>query len=292
MLAFCLLLLQQYTFIMKQFCTLLLLLTLSLAIHAQYYYNDIVSTKQTIQQQQELQKNNIKKVIAISKEADNTPTEGFMVEQTISNNASEIKTVTKSSATDVNTLVSWFDNSKIVKTKSSSKNLFTITDYLYNNDSSIQSILSSTTDTFMNSFTSESHIWFYNAQQQPTKMYRIKNNTDTTFVEFVLDENNQVAVENWKRNGRYTETYYYYYNEKKQLTDIARYNKSIDKMLPDFMYEYDAMGRVKQMIQVLAAGKNYTTWRYSYLENGLKQKETCYDKQKQLIGTIEYTYTN
>jgi hypothetical protein len=58
------------------------------------------------------------------------------------------------------------------------------------------------------------------------------------------------------------------------------------------MYEYDANGRVKQMVQVLAAGKNYNTWRYSYLENGLKLKETCYDKQKQLIGTIEYTYSN
>lgn len=277
---------------MKHFCALIFLLTISAVLHAQYYYNDILSTKQTIYQQQQLKKNSIKKVIAISKEADNTSTEGFMVEQTITNNATEIKTVTKSSATEVNTLVSLFANDKLIKTKSNNKNLFTVTDYLYNNDGSIESILSSTTDTFMNSFTSESHIWFYNAEQQPTKMYRIKNNTDTTFIEFVLDENNQVAVENWKRNGRYTETYYYYYNDKKQLTDIARFNKSIDKMLPDFVYEYDTSGRLKQMIQVLAAGKNYTTWRYTYLENGLKQKETCYDKQKQLIGTIEYTYTN
>lgn len=277
---------------MKQFCTIILLLCSSVILHAQYYYNDILSTKQTISQQQQLQKNNIKKVVAISKEADNSPTEGFMVEQILSNNASEIKTITKSSASDINVLVSLFDNDKVVKTKSNSKNLFTVTDYLYNNDGSLQSILSSTTDTFMNSFTSESHIWFYNNQQQPIKMYRLKNNTDTTFVEFVLDENNQVAVENWKRNGRYTETYYYYYNDKKQLTDIARFNKTIDKILPDFIFEYDALSRIKQMIQVLAAGKNYTTWRYSYLENGLKQKETCYDKQKQLIGTIEYTYTN
>lgn len=277
---------------MKQFCTVILFLALSAVLHAQYYYNDILSTKQTIQQQQQLQKNNIKKVVAISKEADNSPTDGFMVEQTLSKNGNEITTTTKSSASEISTLVSLFNDGKILKTKSNSKNLFTVTDYLYNDDGSIQSILSSTTDTFMSSFISESHIWFYNAQQQPTKMYRIKNNTDTTFVEFVLDENNQVAVENWKRNGRYTETYYYYYNDKKQLTDIARYNKSIDKMLPDFIYEYDAMGRVKQMIQVLAAGKNYNTWRYTYLENGLKQKETCYDKQKQLIGTIEYSYTN
>jgi len=277
---------------MKQLFSLISLFFIASIVHAQYYYNDILSTQQTDAQQQLLAAQKIKKVVALSKEADNSITEGFMVEQSINKDATEISTITKTSATVSSSLFSYFNNGKITKTKSISKDIFTVTDYLYNDNGSIQSILSSTTDTFMNSFTSESHIWLYNEQQQPIKMYRIKNNTDTTFVEFVLDENKMVAVENWKRNGRYTEAYYYYYNDKKQLTDIVRYNKNADKMLPDFMYEYDANGRVKQMVQVLAAGKNYTTWRYSYLENGLKQKETCYDKQKQLIGFIEYTYTN
>lgn len=277
---------------MKQFFAVIFLLSISNSLLAQYYYNDVLATQQSNAQQQLLATNKIKKVVAMSKENDNSATDGFMVEQTIAKDANEIVTITKTSATVSSSLFSYYSNGKITKTKTVSKDIFTVTDYLYNDNGSIQSILSSTTDTFMNSFTSESHSWLYNEQQQPTKMYRIKNNTDTTFVEFVLDENKMVAVENWKRNGRYTEAYYYYYNDKKQLTDIVRYNKNADKMLPDFMYEYDANGRVKQMVQVLAAGKNYNTWRYSYLENGLKQKETCYDKQKQLVGTIEYTYSN
>jgi hypothetical protein len=277
---------------MKHFFAVIFLLFISNIVLAQYYYNDVLATQQSNAQQQLFATNKIKKVVAMSKENDNSASDGFMVEQTIAKDANEIVTITKTSATVSSTLFSYYSNGKITKTKTVSKDIFTVTDYLYNDNGSIQSILSSTTDTFMNSFTSESHIWLYNEQQQPTKMYRIKNNTDTTFVEFVLDENKMVAVENWKRNGRYTEAYYYYYNDKKQLTDIVRYNKNADKMLPDFMYEYDANGRVKQMVQVLAAGKNYNTWRYSYLENGLKLKETCYDKQKQLIGTIEYTYSN
>ncbi len=277
---------------MKQFFAVIFLLSISNSLLAQYYYNDVLATQQSNAQQQILATNKIKKVVAICKENDNSASDGFIVEQTISKDANEIVTITKTSATVSSSLFSYYSNGKITKTKTVSKDIFTVTDYLYNDNGSIQSILSSTTDTFMNSFTSESHIWLYNEQQQPTKMYRIKNNTDTTFVEFVLDENKMVAVENWKRNGRYTEAYYYYYNDKKQLTDIVRYNKNADKMLPDFMYEYDANGRVKQMVQVLAAGKNYNTWRYSYLENGLKQKETCYDKQKQLVGIIEYTYSN
>jgi hypothetical protein len=57
------------------------------------------------------------------------------------------------------------------------------------------------------------------------------------------------------------------------------------------MYEYNDNGTLKQMIQVLAGGSNYNTWTYTYLSNGLKEKEYCYDKQKKFIGAIEYNYS-
>lgn len=276
---------------MKKFILYIILLFATFAtVHAQYYYNDLLATQQSNAQQKLLLNNKVRTVTAISKEADNSTVEGFLVQQKINKDASEIVTETKNGESVVSTLFSYYNNGIINKTKTITKDIFTVTDYIYDAAGLLQNITSATTDTFMNSFTSEHHIWFFNAEYQPTKMYRIKNNTDTTFVEFVLDDQKMVAVENWKRNGRYTEAYYYYYNEKKQLTDIVRFNSTAQKMLPDFMFEYDATGRIKQMIQVLAAGKNYNTWRYTYLENGLKQKETCYDKQKQLVGAIEYSY--
>ena len=276
---------------MKKFILYVILLFATFAtVHAQYYYNDLLATQQSNAQQKLLLNNKVRTVTAISKEADNSTVEGFLVQQKINKDASEIVTETKNGESVVSTLFSYYNNGIINKTKTITKDIFTVTDYIYDAAGLLQNITSATTDTFMNSFTSEHHIWFFNAEHQPTKMYRIKNNTDTTFVEFVLDDQKMVAVENWKRNGRYTEAYYYYYNEKKQLTDIVRFNSIAQKMLPDFMFEYDATGRIKQMIQVLAAGKNYNTWRYTYLENGLKQKEICYDKQKQLVGAIEYSY--
>ncbi len=272
------------------------LVTLALSVvniaNAQYYYNDIIATRISNTQQQLLLTNKIRLVKAQSKEIDNSITEGFTVEQKINKDASEIITTTKSSAGVSAILSSYYVGGKISKTKNESNDILTVTDYIYDNNGLLQTITSATTDTSMNSFSSETHTWFFNSNNNPIKMYRVKNNTDTTFVDFVLDDKQMIAVENWRRKGKTTESYFYYYNDKNQLTDIVRFNERLQKMLPDFVYEYDAAGRVKQMIQVLAGGSNYNTWKYTYSENGLKQKEACYDKQKQLVGVIEYIYNN
>ena len=121
-------------------------------------------------------------------------------------------------------------------------------------------------------------------------MLKIKNNSDTTIVIFVKDEKGLVTEEQWSRKGKNIESYFYYYNEQNNISDIVRYNSKVKKMLPDFIYEYNENGSIKQMIQVLAGGSNYNTWVYTYLTNGLKEKEFCYDKQKKLVGAVEYIY--
>jgi hypothetical protein len=45
------------------------------------------------------------------------------------------------------------------------------------------------------------------------------------------------------------------------------------------------------MIAVQQGGSDYLTWRYEYAENGLKTRELCLNKQKSLVGKIEYQYT-
>ena len=109
-------------------------------------------------------------------------------------------------------------------------------------------------------------------------------------VELVKDEQGLIVEEHWKKKNRTIETYYYYYDANKQLTDIVRYNAKLKKLLPDFQYEYDANGRVSQMIQVSMGSSSYFTWKYTYNEKGLKQKEVGYDKEKKMIGRIEYMY--
>ena len=120
-------------------------------------------------------------------------------------------------------------------------------------------------------------------------MLRIKDKTDTTVVTFTYDAGN-VAQETWMRKGHVAETYYYYYNTKNQLTDIVRFNIRVRKMLPDFLYEYDEQDRISQMMQVPNGSTDYMVWKYTYNSNNLKEKELLYNKQQQLVGSVEYHY--
>ncbi|MBS1656331.1 MAG: hypothetical protein JSU05_15870, partial [Bacteroidetes bacterium] len=79
---------------------------------------------------------------------------------------------------------------------------------------------------------------------------------------------------------------------KNRLTDIVRYNEKLKKLLPDYMFEYSDAGQVIQKITVPAnRAAGYLIWRYQYNNNGLKTKEACFDKDKQLTGKIEYVYS-
>ena len=86
------------------------------------------------------------------------------------------------------------------------------------------------------------------------------------------------------------ETYYYYYDSKNRLSDIVRYNARLKKLIPDYLYEYDDKGRTTQATQVSMSSASYLIWKYSYNEKGLKIKEEGYDKAKNLVGRIVYTY--
>jgi hypothetical protein len=141
----------------------------------------------------------------------------------------------------------------------------------------------------MNSSSSETHLWFYE-NNKPVKMLLIKNNNDTTTVELKKDEQGDVAEERWRKKGHLVENYFYYYNERHRLTDIVRFNTKAQRLLPDFLFEYDDDGRLIQFTQIPVASDNYLVWHYEYGTNGLKEKERCFNKQKRPVGTIEYTY--
>ncbi|HNM34597.1 MAG TPA: hypothetical protein PKI98_06895 [Chitinophagaceae bacterium] len=260
-------------------------------LFAQYYYNDIVATNNTNQLQQLYVKQNIKTIKTVSKESDGSIINDFFIMQSIHKNGNEITTQSQQSSGSKSVLKSFFENGKIVKTINEEDGVSTTSIYSYI-DNKLQSIVSGTTDTFITSNSKEEHIWFYKSNSTPEKMFKIKNGKDTTVVNFISDENNLIIEEQWVRNGKMIENYYYYYNDKNWLTDIVRYNNKAKKMLPDFLYEYDTEGRVSKMIQVIAGGTNYNIWVYTYNSLGLKEKEVCYDKKKQLLGTVEYLYNN
>lgn len=274
---------------MKNVFVLAFLLFLSVYVNAQYYYLDIVGTKQTNQQYKLLRGFQYKKINAISYEG-NQPSKDFVLEQSISSDGKQILTRSATIGSTESFFISNYQNNRVVKTVDSSKNAMNTVVYEYDNAGRLL-VTTNTSADFDGTFKSaEMHLWNYNEKGQPEKMLKIKNKTDTTLVTFTFDEQDNVAEERWLKKNKAFETYYYYYNPKKQLTDVVRYNKKAKAMLPDYIFEYDNMGRIAQMTQIQKGSANYLVWRYGYNEDGMKQKEVVYNKQKEMLGRIEYKY--
>ena len=258
--------------------------------YTQYYYNDIIANRQSNKQYQLLKDSKIKKVKATSYDGNDQPSTGFSLEQEFSSDYKKLTTQSAITSGAASILVTYYENDKVKSSHENARGVETQTDYTYDAKGRIQIISSATTDTSVKSISTETHTWSYTDKNQPLLMLKIKNNKDTTYIEMIPDEFGNIGEERWKRKSTPFETYYYYYNNKSQLTDIVRFNKRAQKLLPDFLFEYDTLGRIKQMIQVPAVSSNYMTWSYTFNEKGLKQREICTDRQKQLLGKIEYTY--
>ena len=83
-----------------------------------------------------------------------------------------------------------------------------------------------------------------------------KASRTTAFV-FSTDEKDNIAIE---KNTKTGDTYYYYYDNKNRITDVVRMNQFNQKMLPDYIFEYNNAGLIAQMTTTEEGGS------YNYLE--------------------------
>jgi len=121
-------------------------------------------------------------------------------------------------------------------------------------------------------------------------LYIKDGTTDTIVVKLAADEKgNILEEEQWLKNTSKGKTYYYY-DSTNHLTDIVRYNIRLNKLMPDYMFEYNDAGQLTKAINVQPGNSDYITWLYNYNEKGLRANERCYNKQKRLVGRIEYQY--
>ncbi|MDB5190632.1 MAG: hypothetical protein JWQ96_195 [Segetibacter sp.] len=275
---------------MKKLFILFIVLGVTSSAFSQYYYQDILGTDQTNKQYATLVSKQLKKVSAISYEQNSEPSKDFVLEQTVSNNGREIITRSATSGSGESFFKSSYENNKLIKTVDSGTHAINTVTYTYNSDGKLLQINSVSKD-FDGSFTTkESHTWAYNSKGKPERMLKVKNEKDTTRILFSYDEFGNVAEERWTKNNRTLETYYYYYNANNQLTDIVRFNRKAKQMLPDYMFEYDTEGHITSMTQTQSTSANYLVWKYQYNPQGLKAKEYVFNKQKELLGRIEYNY--
>lgn len=270
------------------FCALAFTVT-GMAANAQYYYKDIISNKQLMAEMALLKEQKLHTISLKSFEDDGSPSEGFFCEKRINKKYTSVETRTKSYVTPASELVSVFDEKGLLVQSADSSDISSTNSYYsYLDSGAIKSIVTvnrSSDDDFHNEIREE-HLYEYNTKGNPVKMIRVKNYTDSTTILFSEDENGNVAIE---KNTKTGDSYYYYYDSKKRLTDVVRLNPDTQKMLPDYMFEYNNAGQIAQMTTTEEGGSYYFVWRYTY-ENGLRVKEKCFSKERRLMGTIEYEY--
>ena len=270
----------------------LLLLLLARVCSAQYYYKDVVTIRQNEARMQLYRDNKVKSVKLNSFERDGSPTEGFTGSQEISADGSRISTHTKATGSPESWIIATYSPQGItLKTTDTSDTYRSVSDYQYDAQGRIQSILNTAIETDNHLKDLELHLWQYDASGKPSAMIKVKNNTDTTFIRFVLDEKGNIAEERAVRNKTELPAIFYYYDADNRLTDIVRYSLKAQRLLPDNIFEYGEGGRLSSMLVVPEGSNQYLKWLYEYNEKGLKVKESCYSREKELLGRIEYQYT-
>lgn len=277
------------------FCFLILIATQA---RAQYYYNDIVGTAETNKQMQGYLANKVATVTAVGTDNRGAKATDFSEYHEVKENGKALRTT---SIINLNKKIVYcrFDAQNRVSTMiDSSAEVNSTTTYQYNAEGKVSKVENTVADPGNDFNQVETHVWLYNSNGAPEKMWRIlvssmnNNVPDSMEVRFVLDEDGNPAEERTFKRGRETSFLYYYFDDKNNLTDIVRYNIKAQKLLPDILFEYDEEGRVVQKITTTSSlNLGYLIWRYIYNKQGLKTKEALFNKDKALTGRIDYTYT-
>ncbi|MDP4149925.1 MAG: hypothetical protein Q8938_16855 [Bacteroidota bacterium] len=278
---------------MKPLIGSLLLIVFGPGVMAQYYYKDIIVTGQTSSRWKQFSANRVRSVTLSSSESDGRPTEGFAIDQEVAADQSLVTTHTRSKGSTESWLFAYYSPAGLpVRTVDTSDTYRSVSEYRYDPSGRLESITNTSIETDNHTQAEEQHLWQYGADGKPSAMLKILNGTDTTYVRFVQDEKGNIAEEHAVRNRSELPVVYYYYDGDNRLTDIVRYSQRAKRLLPDYIFEYDEGMRLSSMLIVPEQGvSQYQKWIYQYNDKGLKVKESCFNKQKELVGSIGYAYT-
>jgi len=268
----------------------LFLLLFYFAANSQYYYKDIVAAADITRLMKTYTANNIKKITAKGITPEGSPSSEFSEVGEV--NGTTLKVITNNNKAISILKFNFNDRGQLVNSVDSAINVKSTSTYTYDANGKIISINNSATDADSTGDFSQTEVHQYIYKDgKLDKMWRIINKKDSLEVRFGTDEHGNVIEERNFRRGVLADPIYYYYDDRNHLTDIVRFNYKANRLLPDYLFEYDDNDRVIQKITT-TSGNNlgYLTWRYLFDQNGLKTKEALFNKDKQLQGRIDYSY--
>lgn len=263
------------------------------AATAQYYYQDIHNTLQTEANMALLKENKVSVQLVQSLDANQDTDNDFRCQRILGQGYRQMRSIMQSRATGLSVMTSTFSGrGKLTKTVDSTESSISTVQYRYDEAGrllSIQSVSQARDSKFK---ISESRYYAYDSLGRPLRMVRRKGDSgDSSVVTFKTDGKGRVTEEQESGRNMRSQRVYYKYDEQGRLTDVVRYSPARKRLLPDYMFEYDAQGRLLQMTTVNAETADYTIWKYFYTPAGLPDKEECYGKGRQLLGMVRYRYT-
>lgn len=278
--------------------------SLSLQAQSYFYYNDIIGPQEMSQELKTYVQQNVKSISAVGYTPAGARASDFSETIQLLDNGKTLK-ISKIVSLNGTTIIRSFDEtSRLIQISDSTAGVKDITRFEYDGNNRLTKVQNITYDDSKEFTDTEVHQWFYTPDGKLDKMYKTINGSDSTVVKFVLEEHGLPGEEICYKNGRETDHIYYYYNdEKNRLTDIVRYNNKIKKLVPEVIFTYDDNDRVIQKV-VSSSGDSYgiksmgsiyfvryIIWRFIFNQQGLKTKEALFDKNQELTGKIEYTYS-
>jgi YD repeat-containing protein len=270
----------------------------TVALSAQYYYNDIIATQESNRQMKSLTDNKVRTVSATGYDENGTRTTDFTEVQEVRENGALLKTsVIRSLVKTVR--YSRFDaQGRLVSITDSSAGAESTTRFEYDVNGRITKVTNDSRDPVNEITRHEAHLWTWHSSGRPEKMWRIINQSDSLEVRFIADEKGNPGEEVSYKKGRETDRVYYYFDEDQRLSDIVRFNNKVKKLLPENILSYDDNGRLIQVMSSTPADKygkitwvSYQSLRYVYDEKGLKAGEVMFNGDQQQTGRIKYSYT-
>ncbi len=263
----------------------------SISVNGQYYYKDILNNQQLVKEFNLLKKDNLNTIKIKSFEDDDEPSEGFFCEKKINKNYTQSQMISKSNVTGQSLLVSDYNaNGQPVKTTDDTPASTSTTEYEYTQNGQLKIIRTITKGDDDSETITETHEYFYDEKGRPAKMLRKKGNAHISTIHFVSDTSGNIIEENVEGTSTTDKKYFYYYDDKNRLTDVVHFNERAQRLLPNYMYEYNTVNLPEQMISTEEGGNNYFIWKYTYNVQNLRETEKCFSKERRLLGTIKYEY--
>lgn len=261
------------------------------SVSAQYYYKDFWNNQALTKEFTILKTEKIRTIAIKSYEDDGEPSVGFFCEKKFDRNYSRSEMISRSNISSQSLLLTNYNKKgQIISTIDSTTSDVNMSEYTYDENDRVKTITTRTrADDDHNGGLAETREYSYDTQGRLSKMTRKKNGVEYSTTSFTIDEKGNV-IEEVETGKNLSRKYFYYYDDKNRLTDVVHYNDIARRLLPDYIYEYNSTGQIKQMISTAEGANNYFIWRYTYNDKRLRETERCLTKEKRLMGSVQYIY--